>query len=103
MKRKLDASLEEHLTKLMFKAISESEELREYLNQMQEEGALSNKSLLTFCLRPMSLINSDESLDSVQTPHATAGIPQELHETASSNFNEDEWLRENRLKNPFLL
>lgn len=98
MKRKLDESLEAHLTKLMFKAISQSEELRKCLNQMQEEGALSNKSLLTFCLRPMSLIDDETN----QAAHSEVGLPKELLETSSQkDFNQDEWLKENRLQNPF--
>ncbi|MBF0273760.1 MAG: hypothetical protein HQK84_00855 [Nitrospinae bacterium] len=93
MKRKLDQSLETHLTNLMFKAISESKDLKGYLHQIEKEGKINQKSLLTFSLRPMALIK-EKSNPIGLSDEAKEGPPQ-------SNFNPISWLEKLRIKSPF--
>ena len=93
MKKKIDQSLEIHLTNLMYKAISESEELKNYLYKIEKEGKINQKSLLTFSLRPMALIKKDTNFHGI-SEEAKSGPPEK-------DFNPSSWFKKLRLKSPF--
>ncbi len=119
MRKQNDTSLETELTQLMFQAISQSDALREYIHHAAEEGKITSKSLLTFCLRPLSLLENtveikglaeketltEEETEKSRKDDAISAYKKEQEETLRKNaeepFEEESWLRKLRLISPF--
>ena len=92
MNKRLEKETEIKLTNLMFKAISSSGELKNFLKKMKREGKITNKSVLTFSLRPSVIIEEEKTKF---TREALEGPPPD------ENFNSESWLKKLRLKMPF--
>ena len=120
MNKKEDTSLETELTQLMFQAISQNEELKRYIKKASKEGKMTGKSLLTFCLRPLSLIEDSVSIKGLAEKEeaekeicktenrcndAVTAYKEEREETIRKNaeepFKEESWLKKLRLISPF--